>query len=81
MVEIIKVTFHTLVNGEREYFFTSIAAIYQHFSPAQVGAALSTLWGKHLTPDCPIVTKTCIISKHYIHRKPQANKHNPNKNS
>ncbi|MFG6385767.1 MAG: hypothetical protein K1V80_04770 [Muribaculaceae bacterium] len=74
MDEIIKVTFHNPVNGEREYFFTSAAAIYQHFTAEQIGLSLARLWGKHLSVASPIATKTCVISKHYIHRKPQANK-------
>lgn len=76
MDEIIKVTFHSPLpgTGERECFFSSLTAIYERFSPAQIGCALSTLWCFGLTPDHPKSTKNCVISKHYIYRKPQTNK-------
>lgn len=75
MDEIIKVTFHSPLpeSGERECFFSSLAAIYERFTPAEVGCALSTLWCFGLRVGHPKVTKTCVISKHYIHRKPQTN--------
>lgn len=75
MDEIIKVTFHSPLpeSGEREFFFTSLAAIYERFSPAEVGCSLSTLWCFGLRVGNPKATKTCVISKHYIYRKPQTN--------
>lgn len=76
MDEIIKVQFHCPLPGKsgEEYYFTSIAAIYEQFSPADIGCALSTLWCFGLRVGHPKVTKTCVISKHYIQRKPQTNK-------
>ena len=75
MDEIIKVTFHSPLpeSGEREFYFSSIAAIYERFSPAEVGCSLSTLWCFGLRVGNPKATKTCVISKHYIYRKPQTN--------
>lgn len=76
MDEIIKVQFHSPLPGEccQEYYFTSLAAIYEKFSPAEIGIALHSLWSVGLRVGHPKATKTCVISKHYIHRKPQTNK-------
>lgn len=74
MEQIIKVTFHTPINGEREYYFSSLAAIYLHFSAEQIGCTLNTLWDSHLSVGNPKATKNCVISRHYISRKPQTNK-------
>lgn len=76
MDEIIKVLFHAPMPGHdgQEFFFTSLAAIYERFSPAEIGIALQSLYCAGLRVSHPKATKTCVISKHYILRKPQTNK-------
>ncbi len=66
---VIKVRFH---DGS-EFFFGSLAAIYDMFSPEDVGCALSTLWNSKITPERPKVTSRCVISRHPVHRM----KHSP----
>lgn len=70
---ITKVQFLKPVNGQTEYFFGSIAAIYEKFSTEEIGCTLQTLWGR-VSEETPYITKKCIISKHPVVRKPQINK-------
>lgn len=71
---IIKVQFFRPVEGKTEFFFGSLAAIYEQFTPEQIGCGLTTLWSANITPDAPKSTRLCVISKHNIGRKPQNNK-------
>ncbi len=65
---VIKVRFH---DGS-EFFFGSLAAIYEMFSPEDVGCALSTLWNSKISPDRPKVISRCVISKHRVFRMKQS---------
>lgn len=71
---VIKVQFFKPVDGQTEYFFGSISAIYQRFTAAQIGCNITSLWAHKLTPDKPKATDKCVITKHVIARKPQSNK-------
>lgn len=72
---IIKVSFAIPVNGNNnEYYFGSLAAIYDIFTPEQIGCTLKTLWDAGITIEKPKLTRNCLISKHTLHRKPQKNK-------
>ncbi len=68
---IIKVNFPIPVNGKNEHYFGSLAAIYDTFTPEQIGCRLEALWSFGITCDKPKLTRTCLISKHSIHRKSQ----------
>lgn len=68
---IIKVRFHTPVDGQYEYYFTSLAAIFDRFSTVQIGCSLRTLWDYGVTADCPKATRNCVISRHSLFSKPQ----------
>ncbi len=70
--KIIKVQFHVPVDGRQEYYFTSFAAIYEHFTAQQIGCALRTLWASTL----PKATTQCVISRHSVFSKPQSNSKN-----
>lgn len=61
-------------NGGNEFYFGSLAAIYDTFTPEQIGCKLEALWGAGITVEKPKLTRTCLISKHRIHRKSQKNK-------
>lgn len=71
---IIKVNFPIPVNGRNEHYFGSLAAIYDVFTPEQIGCRLEALWSFGITVDRPKLTRTCLISKYPVHRKPQKNK-------
>lgn len=69
---IIKVRFHEPINDLQEYYFTSLAAIYERFTVKQIGCTLRTLWGSTL----PKATTQCVISRHPVFSKPQSNPKN-----
>lgn len=71
---IIKVNFPMPINGSSEHYFGSLAAIYDVFTPEQIGCKLEALWSYGITCDKPKLTRTCLISKRPIHRKSQKNK-------
>lgn len=71
---VIKVHFLKPLGGEVEYFFGSLAAMFERFSEEELGCNQLSLWRHKLTADNPKVTKKCIISKHPVARKSQANK-------
>lgn len=59
---IIKVKFAVPVEGKREHFFGSLAAIYEKFTPFQIGCKLPTLWKAGIEPGNPKNTRKCTIS-------------------
>lgn len=59
------------VEGKQEYLFGSLAAIYEKFTPSQIGCKLSTLWKAKIEPNKPKKTSNCTISKHEVVRKEQ----------
>lgn len=71
---IIKVSFPIPINGRNEYYFGSLAAIYDMFTPEQIGCKLEALWSAGITTEKPKLTRCCLISKHTLYRKPQKNK-------
>lgn len=66
---IIKVQFGFPVNGSNEHYFGSLAAIYEVFTPEQIGCKLEALWSSNIGYDKPKLTRTCLITKHVLHRK------------
>lgn len=71
---VIKVQFFKPVDGQVEYYFGSIAAMFERFTEEQIGCSPQVMWYHKLTPDNPKATKKCIITKHNIMRKPQSKK-------
>lgn len=66
---IITVTFFAPVRVD--YYFGSLAAIYEVFTPEQIGCKIETLWAANIKEGVPKITKNCVISKHNILRKKQ----------
>lgn len=54
-----------------ESYFGSLSAIFEIFTPEQIGCTLKSLWAAKVDINKPKVTSKCIISKHYIYRKQQ----------
>jgi hypothetical protein len=73
MGTIIKVELFDPVNGENEYYFGSLSAIFDILTEDQVGCGLTTLWKSKITLDKKKVTRKCCISKHLIYRKDHKN--------
>lgn len=55
----------------QESYFGSLSAIFEVFTPEQIGCTLKTLWASKIDVDKPKATNKCVISKHYIYRKQQ----------
>lgn len=77
VLQIIKVTFHEPKNGQIDWFFGSMTAIYDMFTESEIGCKLATLQAKKFEFR---TTKTCIISKIPLYRKKQVNKKQSNTN-
>lgn len=71
MESVIKVQFFNPVNGKTEYYFGSLKAIYEQFTPEQIGCTVERLWASNITPDNPRATAKCVITKHSVIRKQQ----------
>lgn len=69
--KIIKVEFFLPVQGKKDHYFGSLAAIYEVFTPQQIGCKLEALWGAGIEDGKPKSTRLCVISKHELHRKKQ----------
>lgn len=52
-----------------DYYFGSIASIYEAFTAAQLGIAQQSLYDYGITPERPYDNKICIISKSELKRK------------
>lgn len=71
--KIVKVEFFVPVNGKKEYYFGSQAAIYEVFTPQQIGCKLEALWKAGIEEGKPKSTLFCVIFKHKAQRKFQKN--------
>lgn len=71
---LIKVQFLKPIDGQTEYFFGSISAIYERFTAEQMGCNKESLWAAKITPNTPKATAKCVITKHIISRKPHSKK-------
>lgn len=54
-----------------EWYFTSLAAIFQFFSREQIGCRLDQLWHKKLRVGSVFDTGSCVVSKHIAISKKQ----------
>lgn len=52
-----------------EFFFTSLSAIYERFSPEQIGCKVSNLWNIGVSDGNPYEGRRCRITKEPILRK------------
>lgn len=55
----------------REYFFGSLAAIYDVFSPYQVGCKVENLWNVGVSDGNPYENNLCRITREPFIRKQQ----------
>lgn len=54
-----------------EFFFGSLAAIYDVFTPQQIGCRVERLWNSGITEAKPYRNKLCVISREQLSRKAQ----------
>ncbi len=62
---------HVCLGDDRHYYFGSVAAIFDTFTPDELGVSLPTLWNYGLAPDRPYKNFKCCIYRDRIHRKKQ----------
>lgn len=58
-----------VIPAKVDFYFGSIASIYEAFTAAQLGIAQQSLYDFGITPERPYENKTCIISKSELKRK------------
>ena len=66
---LIIVEFFRKTNGRKVWYFGSLAAIYELFTPEQIGCKLETLWNDSLGYGEYKITKQCVITKEIMYRK------------
>lgn len=67
MENIVSVNFYK--EEPSHYFFGSLSAIFEVFTPEQVGCSLHDLWNKVKFRGGCVMTSTCVIAKHKLYRK------------
>lgn len=55
----------------REFYFGSVTAIYNRFTPAQIGCNVNNLWNLRVNDGVPYCSKTCRITRHEVTRQKQ----------
>lgn len=73
---LIIVEFFRKINGRKVWYFGSLAAIYELFTPEQIGCKLETLWNDSLDYGDYKMTKQCVITKEIMYRKARKVKKN-----
>ena len=66
--------FHPKEGGATEFYFGSLAAIYEMFDASEVGCRLEALWAANIEVGKPKATRLCVVSKHKLYRKSRKNK-------
>lgn len=62
---------HVCLGDDRHHYFGSVAAIFDKFTPEELGVSLTTLWNYGLSPDHPYINNKCRIYRGTIDRKKQ----------
>lgn len=71
--KIYKVTFHTQPLSGQEFFFGSLTAIYDRFTPEQVGCQVRRLYNLKVPSGVPYLGKHCTITRIEFQRKSRNN--------
>lgn len=71
---LIIVEFFRKMNGRKVWYFGSLAAIYELFTPEQIGCKLETLWNSSIDYGEYKIAKQCVIYKEKMYRKAQKTK-------
>lgn len=70
--QIVKVKFHRpRPDGETEFYFGSVSAIFDRFTEKEIGCGLKTLWSAHIEVGKPKITRNCTIFRYFVYRKKQ----------
>lgn len=68
-------------DDRREFFFTSLSAIYDTFTPELVGCKVERLWTLRISDGKPYNGRLCEIKREEVRRKAQKRPVNGAKNS
>lgn len=71
---IYRVAFHEppIENDERkDFFFSSLSAIYEDFTSEQIGCKVSRLWNIGVSDGVPYRGRKCTITREQFRRKTQ----------
>lgn len=60
--------------GRTDFYFGSLAAIFEVFSEQDIGCKVNTLWAAKIDVNSPKVTPQCVVSKQVLYRKKQSKK-------
>lgn len=60
-------------NSRTEFYFHSLAAIYDQLTPEMVGCKVSRLWNVKITPQAPYANRLCTITQEPVSRKKRTN--------
>ncbi|MCJ8153235.1 hypothetical protein MKJ01_05600 [Chryseobacterium sp. SSA4.19] len=60
------VKFHEAKEGKSDFYFSSITAIYNAFTPEEIGIARQTIYGKSMKSGDEVRTKFCLIKKEEV---------------
>lgn len=58
-------------DSRTEFYFSSLSAIYDTFTPKQVGCKVSRLWNVGVTQGKPYIGRLCQVTKEEIMTKAQ----------
>lgn len=61
--------------GERDFFFTSLSAIYERFSREKIGCKVSRLWNIGVSCGNPYRGKKVTVTREPLHTKRQNKAH------
>lgn len=80
---IYRVTFKEppIETGERDFFFTSLSAIYECFSPEQIGCKVSRLWNLNVSGGNPYRGAKVTVTREPLHTKRQNKARRAHENS
>lgn len=74
LVQIIKnPQFHEQMKGKKDYYFGSLAAMFEHFLPEEIGVSIQTLYNAKIEFGSDFKTKNAIIRKDKLIRKNKEN--------
>lgn len=57
--------------GERDFFFTSLSAIYERFTHEQIGCKVSRLWNIGVSDGTPYTGAKTTVTREPLHTKRQ----------
>lgn len=61
--------YHVCFGDNDNHYFGSVSAIFEKFTPEQLGVSKSRLWAFGITHEKPYRNKVCVVYKGVINRK------------